>query len=263
MHGHRIILAATIVMQLATGAAAQTGFYWIGNSLTNNALVQSNVPGGLANQWHIDAGQTLNYIYDNPSNPSAGTSTPWNTAFAAKQFSVISVQPFPGAVDDFESVVTVIEAWVDLQPSALVLIHNGWAPHATIDTEYENASTANVQRSPAFMNALLARLQSDYPTRRFAMTYTHSIVYDIKQDCDAELAPFATVDYLYVDDLHLTGGSGNDGAGSYLANSAMRRALNLPYAEDTTCSASSAIKAYIRQKIDVYHGQQKTSGAFP
>lgn len=251
------------LLLVGVSCAQPTGAYWIGNSLTWDTM-PLEIPGtsGGTNQYHVDCGVGLDYIYLNPDDPCVGTSTLWTTALTAKQFAAISFQPHGS--DAFETVVTRIEYWMDLQPSALVIIHTSWAGHATHATEYVNPDTSRVWKSAAFMDALQSRLQSDYPTRRVVQTYTHAMLYDVAQDIAAETAPAALtgLDYLYRDDIHLTGGGGDDGAGYYLSHNAMRRTLGLPYAEPSVCTATAEIKAYLRQKIEQYHGPIKTSGAF-
>lgn len=260
----KLLQAACFLVALGGPAYAQRGIYWIGNSLTNDCLVQSNIPGTATNAWHIDCGVSLDYIYLNPSDPCVAASTIWTTALASNNYSAISFQPHGNTA--FETCVSRIKSWSDSQPSAkLLIIHTSWDPYATHVADYEDEDTSFVHKSAAFMDALQARLESEYPNRKVKQTYTHAVLYDIAQDIiqdNSRPAEFTALSYMYRDTLHMSAGGANDGAGRYMAMNCMRRALGLPYGEYSGCTASAAVKAYIRGKIETYHPRQPITGSF-
>lgn len=196
-------------------AAAQS-YYLIGNSLTWDT-VPSRLDGDV--QWHVDCGKSLPWMFANPEKPCVKTSTLWPTALKDKQYDVISVQTHYGA--GLKQDADVISRWAGMQPRATFVLHTGWAKHATRASEYaQKTVSGRMQHSPAYINALLKELRKRHPDREFRQTHAIDLLAIVAEDAAAGEAPWASVDQLYRDAIHM-----RTDTGRYLMHNAMRRAL--------------------------------------
>ena len=103
-------------------SANALSIYTIGNSLTWDTRPY-DLDGTVG--YHIGCSKNLQKIYDDPSNsycvtPNMGT---WDIAFSQNQFDYVTVQPHPGTT--LEQDLTIIDRWMQAQPSATFIIHTG------------------------------------------------------------------------------------------------------------------------------------------
>lgn len=207
--------------------------------------------------YHIYCGKSLPFIYDNPTEHCVDTSTPWPTALADNQYKYLTVQPH---YDTVANNVTVISQWMAMQPDAILVIHQAWAPHAEFETEYHTATpptdNATWTRSPTFYADLAARLQAIDPDREIRFTLTADALDTIFHDIENDAAPFDSFDELYRDDIHLGTGSheSDDASGRYLAHNLMRFALDQPFSAVGFDNVPSDRKAYLDGVISTVTG---------
>lgn len=218
-----ILTIALLLLATTTRAAIDTSMF-IGNSLTNDTVV-NRIAG---TTWHIDCGKSLPFIEANPDNPCVASSTLWPTALASQQFDALVVQPH---YDTVAANVATISNWMAMQPNAVLVIHQAWGPHATFADEYyttqEPTDDAVWTRSPVFYDNLAERLHAIDPGREIRFSGTADALEIVRQDIAAGVAPFDSFDELYRDDIHLGTGShdSEDASGRYLAHNMMRAAL--------------------------------------
>lgn len=201
----------------------------IGNSLTRDA-VPALMDGTV--DYHVDCDVSLPYIYANPDAPCVATSTLWPGALSAKQYKYLAVQPHD---DSVANNVAVISQWMAMQPNAILIIHQAWAPHIQFESEYHTTDSptegAEWTRSPAFFADLAKRLRAIDPDRKIRFTRTADALDLIYHDIENGQAPYDSFDELYRDDIHMgTGESDSDDAsGRYLVHNLMRFALDQPF----------------------------------
>ena len=93
-----------LILLSSTNAYSVT-LYQIGNSLTydsypfNSAFVEvanNNGQNITENGWHVRASKQLNYIYQNPNDPSnlLGPSGNWQTSLSSGNWDVVTFQPY-------------------------------------------------------------------------------------------------------------------------------------------------------------------------
>lgn len=216
----------------------------IGNSLTRDA-VPALMDGTV--DYHVDCGVSLPYISANPDAPCVATSTLWPRALSAQQYKYLAVQPHDESVADN---VTVIAQWMAMQPHAILINHQAWAPHAQFESESHTTDSptdgAEWTRSPAFYADLATRLHAIDPDREIRFTRTADALDLIYHDIETGQAPYDSFDELYRDDIHMgTGESDSDDAsGRYLVHNLMRLALDQPFSEVGFEDLPSACKAY-------------------
>ncbi len=199
---------------------APRSIFLIGNSLT-----WDTVPSRLDEdvQWHVDCGKSLPYIHKNPDKPCVKSSRLWPTALEEKAYDILCVQPHYGST--LTGDVETISAWMEMQPDAAVVIHTGWARHASRVTEYANTDTSGkLQHSPAYFDALEAELRKRYPDRTFRQTRAIQLLAKVAADIEAGKAPLKQVSDLHRDAVHM-----GHHTGRYLMHNAMRRALGQPF----------------------------------
>lgn len=211
------------------------------NFLIGNSLTWDTIPGLLddAPKWHVDCGVPLPYIYKNPSKPCVKTSTVWPKALDSIQFDQISIQPHYGSTleSDFET----ISKWIDTQPSAVIIIHTGWAYHAEQQAEYKRSShCGKMTHNPSYFKDLLGKLRETHPGRTFKRTKAMDILQLAQMDIDNGKSPFKEVSELYRDKIHMT----HEG-GRYLMHNAMRHALGQPFSSKGFEKTPTELKAYL------------------
>ena len=213
-----------------------TRFYLIGNSLTWDT-VPSLLSGDV--QWHVDCGTHLRHVYANPGKPCVTNSTLWPAALRDRQYDVISVQPHYGST--LAQDVETISAWMKLQPTAVFVIHSGWARHAQRADEFASYATPEqMLHSPGYFRALLAELRRLHPGRELRQTLAQNLLAQIAEDIAAQQAPVAKLVDLYRDDIHLKSESGK-----YLMHNAMRVALGQPLSAAGFAKTEPALKQYL------------------
>lgn len=228
---------------LASGDASESiqSIYLIGNSLT-----WDTIPAKLDRdvQWHVDCGKPLTFIHENPSAPCVKTSTLWPDALKAKQYDAISFQPHYGTTlkEDRQT----IEKWLALQPSAIVVIHTGWARQAERVAEWgDDSADGKLTHSEVYFRELIAELQSRYPDREFRTTGAMLLLNLAANEIAAGDAPFSDVSDLYRDAIHM-----NVDTGRYLMHNAMRQTLGQPRLATWTNSLTTEQQAYLDGVLD-------------
>jgi len=222
-----------------TGTAAS--FYLIGNSLT-----WDTVPSKLDDdvQWHVDCGKSLPYIHAHPEKPCVKTSTLWPKALKEKQYDFVSMQSHYGATLDED--VATISKWVAMQQRAVFVIHTGWARHASRAEEWAATKPGEkMQHSRAHLDALLKKLKAAHPDREFRRTRCMDLLARAANDAAAGKAPFAKVEDLYRDAIHM-----NVVTGRYLMHNAMRHALGQPRSGVGFEKIHPQVKAYFDGLLD-------------
>ena len=232
---------ATAPVLMTAGAQEPTAsYYLVGNSLTWDTM-PPRLDGDV--QWHVVCGKNLPYIHKNPDEFCVTSSKLWPEALTTKQYDFLSVQPYYGSTPAQD--VDVISSWIDLQPKAIVVIHTGWARHATRKEEYENNDiSGHLQHSPAYYSALLAELRKKHPKRTFRQTHAIDLLAKIAADIEAGKAPLKDVVELYRDDCHM-----GHQTGSYLMHNAMRHALGQPFSDKGFVEIDPGLKKYLDQVL--------------
>lgn len=243
MRHFAVILFA--LLQTTAARADLRDVFNIGNSLTWDT-VPTLLDGDV--DYHVDCGKSLPYIYANPDAPCVASSTLWPSALSSNQYTFLTVQPH---YDTVANNVTVISQWMAMQPDAILVIHQAWAPHADFETEYHTTTPptdgATWTRSPTFFADLAARLQAIDPGREIRFTLTADALDVIYHDIASDAAPFDSFDELYRDSLHLGTGShdSDDASGRYLAHNLMRFALDQPFSAVGFDNVPADRKAYL------------------
>ncbi|WP_197455130.1 right-handed parallel beta-helix repeat-containing protein [Stieleria varia] len=191
----------------------------IGNSLTWDTKPPS-LDGNV--HWHVDCGKSLQFIQLHPESPCVATSRLWPTAMATTQYDFVTVQPHYGTTVDED--YDVISDWVRQQPSAIFVIHTGWAKHEQFAEEWADDDPSGLlTHSNAHVDALLERLRAEFPEREFRCTQCTRLLASIAKDIDAGIAPIEKLSDLYRDAIHMKIESGR-----FLMHNAMRQALGQP-----------------------------------
>ncbi|MGY8771046.1 MAG: hypothetical protein ACKVH8_21755 [Pirellulales bacterium] len=237
------VVCLLVVSQLATNTQAvdtPTSYYLIGNSLTWDT-VPAKLDGDT--QWHVDCGKSLPFIIDNPEKPCVGTSTLWPSALKNKQYDFVSVQPHYGSTLDQD--ISTISHWIEMQPTATLVIHTGWAHHEKRAEEYAKEKSNNMQHSPAYFKALITALKQKYPNRNFKQTHAIDLLAQIAKDIEAGKAPLKDVNELHRDAIHV-----KIDTGRYLMHNAMRHALGQSRSSVGFESLKPEIKKYLDSVLD-------------
>lgn len=253
---------APLVVLLALAAALPAAepakkIYLIGNSLTWDT-VPSKLDGDV--QWHVDCGKSLPYIFEHPEMPCVKTSTLWPQALKDNQYDLLSVQVHYGSTlaDD----VATIAKWLAMQPSAVCVIHTGWAHHEKRAEEYAatDVTTGPMTHSPAYVSAVIAELQKQFPTREFRQTHAIDLLAKIAADVEAGTAPFQEMAEVHRDAIHMKLDTGR-----YLMHNCMRRALGQPPTNAGWEMLDPAVNKYLEgvlatlEPIKIEHGQNPPS----
>jgi len=202
---------------IAEAARVRAKIFLIGNSLTWDTL-----PGLLDGdvQWHVDCGKSLQQLHDHPAQPCVKTSIPWPKALMEKQYDYLCVQPFSGT--DLTADVAVISKWLELQQTAVLVLHTGWSRAEDFEKSYHAPldDSRVMVHSTAYFEKLRAELLAKFPNRQIRTTGALTVLDAIWHDVEQEAAPFAAFKDLYRDDIHMT-----TQVGRYLMHNVMRRAL--------------------------------------
>ncbi|KAA5544278.1 right-handed parallel beta-helix repeat-containing protein [Roseiconus nitratireducens] len=190
--------------------------YLIGNSLTWDTR-----PSDLQHyvNWHVDCGKSLKYIFDHPADPCVASSRLWPIALQQLQYDYVCFQPHYGT--SLQEDLSAISHWMKLQPSAIVIVHTGWARSATLLQEYQQQKPTTMVHSPAYFQALIEQLQEDFPDREIRQTFATDALHLIAEETQSGKAPLDQLTDLYRDAIHLTLGEGR-----YLAHNLMRLAVD-------------------------------------
>ncbi len=221
--------------------------FLIGNSLTWDTL-----PGLLTGdvQWHVDCGKNLKFIYENPQSPCVKTSTLWPTAFAAKQYDVLCIQPHFGTSLDDD--IQAISKWLELQPKASLVIHTGWNRSADFEKDYHAATDAKQMiHAPKYFEVLVTTLSEKYPNRSIRTTSAIQTLDLIWHDIKNARAPFKSFEELYRDNIHMT-----TQVGRYLMHNLMRMALDQPRSGQGF-QLEQSVKDYLDGKLAAVAAAQK------
>lgn len=230
------LLTGTLFAQESDSRPSPRSCYLIGNSLTWDT-VPSRLDGDV--QWHVDCGKSLPFIYAHPEEPCVKSSTLWPKALKQHQYEVLSVQPHYGST--LSEDVETISQWVEMQPTAVFVIHTGWARQSSRGQEYAStAETGPMIHSPAYSGALLEGLKQRYPQREFRQTHAIDLLDRIASDTKSGKAPLKDLSELHRDAIHM-----NLAGGRYLMHNAMRHALGQPFSSAGFESLDERIKAYL------------------
>jgi Right handed beta helix region len=219
----------------------QKQLYFIGNSLTWDTL-----PPRLDERilYHIDCGKPLKYIYDHPENPCIAASRIWPLALKTTQFDFISFQPHYGKSleEDFET----ISKWIDMQHTATIIIHTGWARSAQLVEEWADTDpNGPPTHSLAYINELINRLSQKYPTRKFRSSFAMNYLHKIEQDIQAGKAPFQAIEELYRDPIHM-----KTETGRYMMHNAIRKAIGQPVTDSGFPEIAPEVKEYLDRILE-------------
>jgi hypothetical protein len=102
-----------------------------------------------------------------------------------------------------------------------------------------------MQHSPAYLEAVLAKLRELHPGRIFRQTRAQDLLTRVADDIAAKKAPFSRLEDLYRDDIHL-----NVVTGRYLMHNAMRHALGQPRSVVGFETIPSPVKTYLDVVLD-------------
>ncbi len=237
-----LLLAGVLFLAVPDGAAGEErSFYLIGNSLTQDT-VPAKLDGDV--QWHIDCGKSLPYIFENPAEPCVKTSKLWPEALGAKRYDVVSVQVHYGGT--LATDAAVLSEFVRMQPTGVFVIHSGWARARSRAEEYAGtAEGETMEHSPAYLDKLLATLRELHPDRVFRQTRAQDLLARIAEDIEAGRAPFARIEEIYRDDIHL-----DRITGRYLMHNAMRHALGQPRSIVGFEEIPSPVQEYLDTVLD-------------
>ncbi|TWT55030.1 hypothetical protein Pla22_26840 [Rubripirellula amarantea] len=213
----RMLMNVAIVS--TTVSFADAGIFFIGNSLTWDARpMLFDQP----TDWHIRSGRNLPYILDHPSELNGTDSTSWDVGLVDHQYDWLVIQPHFRST--LQEDVDAISHWMQLQPNAKVLLHTGWARHAEIATIYEGGNVNDVMsHSPEYFDDLMSELAATDPGREISRTKHMDVLYEVKKDIEAGIAPIDEFSDLFRDSLHLTIFEGR-----YLAHNLLRNAVGEP-----------------------------------
>ena len=220
--------------------AAIGDVFLIGNSLTADTL-PAQLDGN--NGWHIQCGASLEEIYAFTEVPCVPTSTLWSDAFASQAWNTIVVQPYPAST--IESNVGIITEWMDMQPAASFVIHEGWARRDLIESTYHRSSTPTMIHSSQWFTDLASAIEVARPGRLAGTTGTSSIMDAILHDTESGSSPYTSTDELYRDLRHMSYGDGR-----FMAHNAMRRAVGQQYVIEGF-NVSPDRQAYLIRSIGV------------
>lgn len=237
------LLAFLLALTVASAPAAEPerSFYLIGNSLTQDT-VPSRLDGDV--QWHVDCGKSLPFIYENPAKPCVKNSTIWPEALKSKRYDFVSVQVHYGSTLDEDA--AVISTFVAMQPKAVFVIHSGWARSASRESEYAGkAADGKMEHSPAYIEALIAKLRKAHPDRSFRQTRAQDLLDAAARDIRDGKSPFRRIEDLYRDDIHM-----NVVTGRYLMHNAMRHALGQPRSVAGFEEIPTPVKDYLDRLLD-------------
>lgn len=223
-------------------------YYLIGNSLTWDT-VPPRLDGDV--QWHVDCGKSLPWMYDHPEKPCVKSSTLWPQGLKQKQYDFVSVQPHYGST--LEEDIETISKWVEMQRDAVFVIHTGWAHHTKRAAEYESQDLqGKMQHSPAYIDALLDRLEKKHPDREFRQTHAMDLLAKVASDVSKKASPLADVSDLHRDAIHMTLDSGR-----YLMHNAMRHALDQPRSQRGFERLDPKLKRYLDSVLSTLPGRSK------
>ncbi|MCA9133353.1 MAG: hypothetical protein KDA45_09370 [Planctomycetales bacterium] len=237
--GANLCAAQEAAQEGAPESSLDKKIYLIGNSLTWDCL-----PGLLAGdvQWHVDCGKHLQFIYDQPAEPCVKTSVIWPEALKAKQYDLLCVQPHVGTTLDED--VAVISQWLDLQPTAILILHTGWSRAADFETQYHaGVAEQRMAHTPEYFELLSNRLAEKYPDRQIRSTHAIDVLDEIWHDIENSHAPFQSFTELYRDNIHM-----KPQVGRYLMHNLMRIALGQPRSEQGF-QIDAKQKEYLDQKL--------------
>jgi hypothetical protein len=224
------------VRGLAADEPAGPRCYLIGNSLT-----WDTVPNRMGSrvQWHVDCGVPLTAIYANPEKPCVKESRIWPEALRDERYDVVSVQPHYGTT--LAQDVEVIDRWMKMQPTAVFVIHSGWAFHEKRADEFASyTQPTQMTHSPGYLRSLVAELRRLHPQREIRQTFAQNLLAVVAADIVVGRAPLKDVAELYRDSIHLT-----HSHGKYLAHNAMRHALGLPPSAQGFDNLDPDLKRYV------------------
>ena len=230
---------AFVLLILSSNIVLGDTIYTIGNSLTWDTKPY-DLDGDV--DYHIFCGKNLQFIYDNPEGHCVASSLPWTTALATKQYDWISVQPFAGTT--LSQDVSVISAWMVMQPTAKLVIHPAWTGFSRFPTDYAAGNPDDMMRpSPEYIADLIDALQAIDAGRDIRSTKTNDRLYSIWQDTEAGIGPFDSLHDLSRDWIHM-----GHNTGRYFAHNSLRLAMNQRLS-DEGFTIDPAIKSYFDAKL--------------
>ncbi len=165
-------------------------------------------------------------------------------ALKAKQYDLVSVQVHYGSTVAED--VAVLSEFVRMQPKAVFVIHSGWARAASRAEEYSAKSAdGKMQHSPAYLDAVLAKLRELHPGRIFRQTRAQDLLARVADDIAAKKAPFSPARGPLPrrhppERRH----------GRYLMHNAMRHALGQPRSVAGFETIPSPVKTYLDAVLD-------------
>ncbi len=121
-------------------------------------------------------------------------------------------------------------SWIAMQPSAVLVLHSGWAKHVDLEREFlskevnstDSSQSVAMLHSVSYMNELARLIKERDPRRIVRQTRVIDALHEIQLDIKRGAAPLKSVRELYRDDIHLTFTGGR-----YLAHNMLRQTLGL------------------------------------
>ena len=250
-NGHVCLCALAVLVCNSDRSLGQSTFA-IGNSLTYD--MRPFLLDGLV-RVHIQSGQNLQFIFDNPDDPNIATQT-WPNSFLTRQYDWVSVQPYLGTTLDQD--VDVISHWMEMQPDANFVIHTGWGIHRELDSAFHDEMNLEkrMRHSAAYFSDLLIELRRRHPERFITSTHALAVLHSIYHDIEDGVGPFSQIDQMYRDHIHL-----DFNRGRFLAHNLLRRSIEQELSPDIF-ELTSEESSYLLIKIDSIEAILKKLGDY-
>src|SRR5689334_17963862 len=228
LSGLKIVIALVVAATAAVAQAGQTvRFYSIGNSLTGNVnfnnfqqLVQTR--GNTADFGvHVQPGQTLDYIYQNPHASGLITWDPygsWDNALPNYTWDAVTVEPFnrplAGANGDLVNVANFVNTIQQHNAQSQIYVYQTWPARDanTLALDYHTAwltsydGTADTARTRDFFDQLMTQERAQFPSldKPIRMIPVGEVLYELNERMHAGQIPgYNDISVAYADNLHM------------------------------------------------------------
>ena len=228
--------------------AASTGrVYVLGSSFSRDAVPEA-LDGKPA--WEIYCGQTLEYIFDNPTGSCGLGSTPWTQVLEppAVVYDAISFQPLPAAGVSLDQDASDIQYWLRGQPlNTVAVIQATWPRPAVWEDEihHPNPDPGMSSNAIEYYYALVDELKRRDPWRSYRLTRSNEMLDYIFHD------PASPI--LFSDLFRDASGHMSFGVGWYLQHNALRQAMGQETGVDATADGvDPSLRDYLDGVVELY-----------